>query len=165
MVDRIYTRTSGRVVAYKRLAVGAGTKVQRNRETLSIVPMLTARTTTAARAVAGASRRHLATAVETPFKIAAVDNGQPTASVTLVVKAGPRFETTPGVAHVLKNFAFKVRSLFFSSFYILVVMPILVLQTTGRVQCEHFCTDDWDSHDWLVCWLGTFCRARQNVLH
>lgn len=114
-------------VAYKRLAVGAGTKVQRNRETLSIVPMLAARTTTAARAAAGASRRHLATAVETPFKIAAVDNGQPTASVTLVVKAGPRFETTPGAAHVLKNFAFKVSSFF------LLACSILVLETTGRV--------------------------------
>lgn len=135
-------------VAYKRLAVGAGTKVQRNRETLSIVPMLAARTTTAARAAAGASRRHLATAVETPFKIAAVDNGQPTASVTLVVKAGPRFETTPGAAHVLKNFAFKVSSFFFlhALFWFLKLLGGFA---------RTLCTDDWDSHDWLVGGLGT----------
>jgi ubiquinol-cytochrome c reductase core subunit 2 len=42
-------------------------------------------------------------------KVAAIDAGQPTSSVTVVVKAGSRFETTPGVAHCLKNFAFKVR--------------------------------------------------------
>ena len=30
--------------------------------------------------------------------------------MTVVVKAGSRYETTPGVAHALKNFAFKVRS-------------------------------------------------------
>lgn len=42
-------------------------------------------------------------------KVAAVDAGQPTSSVTVVVKAGSRYETAPGVAHVLKNFAFKVR--------------------------------------------------------
>jgi ubiquinol-cytochrome c reductase core subunit 2 len=40
-------------------------------------------------------------------KVAAIDAGQPTSSVTVVVKAGSRFETTPGVAHCLKNFAFK----------------------------------------------------------
>lgn len=72
--------------------------------------MLGARMTArvAANSIARSTRRSLATAVETPFKIAAVDNGQPTASVTVVVKAGPRYETTPGTAHVLKNFAFKV---------------------------------------------------------
>jgi ubiquinol-cytochrome c reductase core subunit 2 len=40
-------------------------------------------------------------------KVAAIDAGQPTSSVTVVVKAGSRYETTPGVAHCLKNFAFK----------------------------------------------------------
>jgi len=71
--------------------------------------MLSARTAACgvASRIAGA-RRGFVTAVETPFKIAAVDNGQPTASVMVVVKAGPRYETTPGAAHVLKNFAFKV---------------------------------------------------------
>jgi predicted Zn-dependent peptidase len=32
-----------------------------------------------------------------------------TASLTLVLKAGSRYEPAPGVASVLKNFAFKVR--------------------------------------------------------
>jgi ubiquinol-cytochrome c reductase core subunit 2 len=43
-------------------------------------------------------------------KVAAVEGGAPaaTASVTVVVKAGSRYETQPGVAHVLKSFAFKV---------------------------------------------------------
>lgn len=68
--------------------------------------MLVARAA-AVRGVTGAQRRSLATAVES-FKIAAADNGQATASVTVVVKAGSRYETTPGAAHVLKNFAFKV---------------------------------------------------------
>lgn len=75
--------------------------------------MLTAsRTTQAARRAlqSTTARRQLATAVETPaFKIAARQNGQPTASVTVVVKAGSRFEPAGanGAAHVLKNFAFK----------------------------------------------------------
>ncbi|WVR06906.1 hypothetical protein IAU60_003942 [Kwoniella sp. DSM 27419] len=33
-----------------------------------------------------------------------------TSSLTVAIKAGSRFETTPGVAHVLKNFAFKATS-------------------------------------------------------
>lgn len=71
--------------------------------------MLSARITVCAAAgrISG-TRRGLATAVETPFKVAAIDHGQPTTSVTVVVKAGSRYETTPGVAHLLKNFAFKV---------------------------------------------------------
>ena len=44
-------------------------------------------------------------------KVAAVDNGQPTSSVTVLLKAGSRYEQKPGVAHVLSNFAFKVRVL------------------------------------------------------
>jgi ubiquinol-cytochrome c reductase core subunit 2 len=55
--------------------------------------------------------RNFATVVDTAgFKVAAIDNGQPTAAVTLLVKAGSRFETKAGVANVLKNFAFKVHS-------------------------------------------------------
>ena len=42
-------------------------------------------------------------------KVAAVDNGDPTSAVTFLVKAGSRYETKPGVAHALQNFAFKVR--------------------------------------------------------
>ncbi|KAE9388463.1 LuxS/MPP-like metallohydrolase [Gymnopus androsaceus JB14] len=40
-------------------------------------------------------------------KVAAVDNNQPTSSVTFLVKAASRFEPKAGVAHGLKNFAFK----------------------------------------------------------
>ena len=49
------------------------------------------------------------------LKVAAIDNGQPMSAVTLLAKtppahpkAGSRFENKPGVAHALKNFAFKV---------------------------------------------------------
>lgn len=52
--------------------------------------------------------RSFATAVDAAgLKVAAVDNGQPTAAVTLLVKAGSRYETEQGAAHLLKNFAFK----------------------------------------------------------
>ena len=58
-----------------------------------------------------ASKRGFATVVDasTGFKVAALDNGQPTSSVTVLLKAGSRYESKPGVAHVLSNFAFKVR--------------------------------------------------------
>ena len=42
------------------------------------------------------------------FKVAAVDNGQSTTSITFLVKAGSRYENKAGVAHALKNFGFKV---------------------------------------------------------
>ncbi|KAG6374912.1 Metalloenzyme, LuxS/M16 peptidase-like protein [Boletus reticuloceps] len=41
------------------------------------------------------------------IKVAAIDNGQPTAAVTFLVKAGSRYEPAPGVSHALKSFAFK----------------------------------------------------------
>lgn len=54
-------------------------------------------------------RRNFATVVDTAgFKLAAVDNGQPTSAVTFLIKAGSRYEPKPGLSHVLKNFAFKV---------------------------------------------------------
>lgn len=57
--------------------------------------------------------RKFATVVEASgLKVAAVDNGQPTASVTVLVKAGPRHESKAGVAHALKNYAFKVGTSF-----------------------------------------------------
>lgn len=60
--------------------------------------------------------RSFATVVDTAgLKVAAVDTNQPTSSVTFLVKAGSRFETKPGVAHALKNFAFKVCIVLFSS--------------------------------------------------
>ena len=71
--------------------------------------MLAARGT-AARSVARRIARGFATVVESSgVKIAAADNGEATSSVTFLVKAGTRFESTPGVAHTLQNFAFKVR--------------------------------------------------------
>jgi ubiquinol-cytochrome c reductase core subunit 2 len=56
-----------------------------------------------------ASKRGFATVVDASpgFKVAAVDNGQPTSSVTVLLKAGSRYESKPGVAHTLSNFAFK----------------------------------------------------------
>ncbi|KAH9034226.1 LuxS/MPP-like metallohydrolase [Lactarius pseudohatsudake] len=56
-----------------------------------------------------ASKRGFATVVDASpgFKVAAVDNGQPTSSVTVLLKAGSRYESKPGVAHILSSFAFK----------------------------------------------------------
>ncbi|KXN90755.1 Cytochrome b-c1 complex subunit 2, mitochondrial [Leucoagaricus sp. SymC.cos] len=57
------------------------------------------------------ARRGLATAVssssEGGVKVASVDFGQPTSAVTVLVKAGSRFQNKAGLANVLKNFAFK----------------------------------------------------------
>ena len=71
-------------------------------------PMLRASTTTVRNSTRLA--RSFATVVDSAsgVKVAAVDNGQPTSAVTFLVKAGSRFENKPGVAHALKNFAFKV---------------------------------------------------------
>jgi len=71
--------------------------------------MLAARTS----ATRGAARlaRSFATVVDSAgVKVAAVDYGQPTSAVTVLVKAGSRYQTKPGVAHALKNFAFKSTS-------------------------------------------------------
>ncbi|EEB87430.1 hypothetical protein MPER_15215 [Moniliophthora perniciosa FA553] len=52
--------------------------------------------------------RSFATVVDSAgVKVAAIDSNQPTSSVTLLVKAGSRFEPKAGVAHGLKHFAFK----------------------------------------------------------
>ncbi|KAF9074351.1 Metalloenzyme, LuxS/M16 peptidase-like protein [Rhodocollybia butyracea] len=52
--------------------------------------------------------RNFATVVESSgVKVAAVDSNQATSSVTFLIKAGSRFEPKAGVAHGLKNFAFK----------------------------------------------------------
>ncbi|EPQ55999.1 LuxS/MPP-like metallohydrolase [Gloeophyllum trabeum ATCC 11539] len=68
--------------------------------------MLAARTT--ATRTAARLARSFATVVDSAgVKVAAVDYGQPTSAVTVLVKAGSRYQTTPGVAHALKNFAFK----------------------------------------------------------
>lgn len=53
--------------------------------------------------------RTFATVVDTSgIKVAAIDYNQPTSAVTVLVKAGSRYESKEGVAHALKNFAFKV---------------------------------------------------------
>jgi hypothetical protein len=53
--------------------------------------------------------RSFATVVDSAgVKVAAIDNNQPTSSITFLVKAGSRYEPKAGVAHGLKNFAFKV---------------------------------------------------------
>ena len=68
--------------------------------------MLAARAT--ARRAARLSRA-FATAIESAgVKVATADYGQPTSSVTFLVKAGSRYEPKTGVANILKNFAFKV---------------------------------------------------------
>jgi len=52
--------------------------------------------------------RSFATVVDSAgLRVAAVDHNQPTSAVTILVKAGSRFESKPGVANALKNFAFK----------------------------------------------------------
>ena len=57
------------------------------------------------------SRRCFATVVDASgIRVAAVDHGQPSTTLTVVVKAGSRHESKPGVAHLLKNYAFKVRN-------------------------------------------------------
>jgi ubiquinol-cytochrome c reductase core subunit 2 len=62
------------------------------------------------RATRTQARRGYATAVTSGsgYKLAASNFGQATASLSLVLKAGTRYETKPGVASVLKGYAFKV---------------------------------------------------------
>jgi ubiquinol-cytochrome c reductase core subunit 2 len=64
------------------------------------------------RQAASVARRSYATVSEASgVKVAGIDSGvlpAATTSITVVVKAGARYETQPGIAHVLKNFAFKV---------------------------------------------------------
>ncbi|KAI0743043.1 LuxS/MPP-like metallohydrolase [Daedaleopsis nitida] len=71
--------------------------------------MLAARAS-AARSASRIARnaRKFATVVDSAgVKVAAADNGEPTTAVTFLVKAGSRYEPKPGVAHALKNYAFK----------------------------------------------------------
>ncbi|KAF7370703.1 Peptidase-M16 domain-containing protein [Mycena sanguinolenta] len=54
------------------------------------------------------ARRSFATAVDLAgIKLAAIDSNQPTVALTVLAKAGSRYQQKPGVAHALKNFAFK----------------------------------------------------------
>lgn len=62
------------------------------------------------RAAPALKRAYATVADASGVKVAGVESGAPaaTSSVTVVVKAGSRYETKPGAAHVLKSFAFKV---------------------------------------------------------
>jgi len=62
------------------------------------------------RAVPALKRAYATVADASGVKVAGVESAAPaaTSSVTVVVKAGSRYETKPGAAHVLKSFAFKV---------------------------------------------------------
>jgi ubiquinol-cytochrome c reductase core subunit 2 len=63
---------------------------------------------------APAIKRSYATVADASgVKVAGIEGGAApgTSSITVVVKAGSRYETKPGVAHVLKNFAYKVGGL------------------------------------------------------
>ena len=62
----------------------------------------------AQRSARTAARTYATVSEASGVKVAGIDNGQPTTSISVVVKAGSRFESRPGVAHALKNFAFKV---------------------------------------------------------
>jgi ubiquinol-cytochrome c reductase core subunit 2 len=63
-----------------------------------------------------ALRRSYATAANVAeasgVKVVGIENGSrpATTSITVAVRAGTRYEPAPGVAHVLKSFAFKVRA-------------------------------------------------------
>lgn len=62
-------------------------------------------------AQAAAKRTYATVSEASGVKVAGIDSGvlpAATTSITVVVKAGARYETQPGIAHVLKNFAFKV---------------------------------------------------------
>ena len=62
------------------------------------------------RAAPALKRAYATVADASGVKVAGVESAAPaaTSSVTVVVKAGSRYETKPGAAHVLKSFAFKV---------------------------------------------------------
>lgn len=68
--------------------------------------MLAARAT--ARRFARPTRQFATVVDNAGLKVAAFDYGQPTSAITVLLKAGSRYESKPGVAHFLKNFAFRV---------------------------------------------------------
>lgn len=67
----------------------------------SAVPVRTALRT------AANQQRAFTTANAAGVKTAAADDGALTSTVTVAIKAGSRYESAPGVAHVLKNYLFK----------------------------------------------------------
>ena len=55
-------------------------------------------------------------ATSSGIKLATLDEGLPTSAITVAVKAGARYESQPGLSHVLKNFVFKVRTFLFQTY-------------------------------------------------
>ncbi len=53
------------------------------------------------------AQRSFTTANASGINTAAADDGALTSTVTVAIKAGSRYESAPGVAHVLKNYLFK----------------------------------------------------------
>ena len=72
-------------------------------------PMLAVRASTS-RSVQRIARTFATVVEASGVKVASVDHGQPNSAVTLLMKAGSRFQPKAGVAQALKNFAFKVSS-------------------------------------------------------
>lgn len=66
-----------------------------------------ARSTAARSAVRTAQRRAFSTHDAAGVKVLARDDLRPTSEVAVIVKAGSRYNTTPGLAHILEKFAFK----------------------------------------------------------
>ncbi|EPQ31795.1 uncharacterized protein PFL1_01127 [Pseudozyma flocculosa PF-1] len=56
---------------------------------------------------AAVQQRSFSTAKAGSINVAAADDGALTSAVTVAIKAGSRYESVPGVAHVLKNYLFK----------------------------------------------------------
>ncbi|KAM6493021.1 Metalloenzyme, LuxS/M16 peptidase-like protein [Amanita muscaria] len=63
--------------------------------------------TAAARNVQRIARNYATVVDSAGVRVASIDHGHPTSTVTVFVKAGSRFQPAAGVAHALKNFAFK----------------------------------------------------------
>lgn len=53
------------------------------------------------------ARRAFSTQEAAGVKVVARDGSRPVSEVSVVIKAGSRYNTTPGISHVLKNFAFR----------------------------------------------------------
>ena len=107
--------------------------------------------------VVSTSRRGFATVVDAAsgFKVAAVDNGQPSSSVTVLLNAGSRHQSKPGVAHALSNFAFKVRLL--SSPILISKLGAALLALMRRVWFALVMTTPVEV--WLECATSVFARG------
>jgi predicted Zn-dependent peptidase len=66
------------------------------------------RTSQTARLATRQARRYATTVDAGGVRVATMEPNAPTASLTLLLKAGTRYETKAGQANALKHFAFKV---------------------------------------------------------